>query len=57
MIRKTIGTILIALASVLFIILLTGGRLIFPHILGPITLALIGAILLTLKEKGHNPTK
>jgi hypothetical protein len=49
MIRKSIGTILVIAAGVLAVILLTNG-LIFPHLIGPITLAVIGVILLARKS-------
>ena len=49
MLRKSIGTILVIAAGVLAIILLTNG-LLFPHMIGPITLAVIGVILLTRKR-------
>lgn len=51
MIRKTIGTMLVVVASVVAFVLLTGGGPILPHIIGPITLAVVGVILLTLKRK------
>ncbi len=54
MIRKAIGTILLIAAGVLTIVLFIGGKLIFPHVIGPITLAVIGVILLTLKRKADN---
>jgi hypothetical protein len=50
MIRKIIGTILILVGGFLLVVLLTNG-LLFPHILGPTTLAVIGAILLALPGK------
>ena len=49
MLRKTIGTILLIAAGVIAVILLTGGSL-FPHIVGPIILAVIGVILLTRRK-------
>jgi O-antigen/teichoic acid export membrane protein len=51
MTRKIIGTILLVAAVVLSIILFTMGRLIFPHVTGPITLAVIGVILLIPRGK------
>lgn len=57
MIRRTIGTILVVVASVLTFMLVTGGGPIFPHIIGPITLAVIGVILLTLKKKANDSAK
>ena len=57
MIRKIIGTILIIVASIIFIVLLTYGGPIVPHIIGPITLTIIGVILLTFTKKSDNSTK
>ncbi len=50
MIRKIIGTTLLVIGGLLGIVLLTGG-LIWPHIVGPITLVVIGAVLLIFKRK------
>ncbi len=57
MIRKTIGTILVIAASALAFKILTGDGPILPHIVGPITLAVIGVILLTLKKKADTSAK
>jgi hypothetical protein len=57
MTRKVIGTILVVAAGVLAIALLIGGRLIFPHIIGPLTLVIIGAILLAHRGKNDTPAK
>ena len=51
MIRKIIGTILIIASGVLSVVLLTNGRLIFPHVIGPSVLAIIGVFVLTIKGK------
>jgi hypothetical protein len=51
MIRKIIGTILLIAAGTLAVVLFTNGRLIFPHVIGPGGLALIGGILLAVKGK------
>ena len=51
MIGKVIGTILLIVAALLAVAILTGGGPILPHISGPITLAVIGVILLTFKRK------
>lgn len=56
MIRKFIGTILVIVAGVITIVLLTYGGPILPHIIGPITLVVIGAILLTVKRESNDPT-
>jgi len=57
MIRKVLGTILIIASGVLSVVLLTNGRLIFPHVIGPGSLALIGVILLAVKNKANKSTK
>jgi len=49
--RKTIGTILMILGGLGIIVLLTGGGPVFPHVTGPITLAVGGTLILTLKGK------
>lgn len=49
MIRKVIGTILVIVALVIATILFTSGGPIVPHIIGPITLTIIGVFLLTRK--------
>jgi hypothetical protein len=51
MIKKTIGTILLIASLVLGVVLFTNGRFIFPHVIGPGSLAVIGVILLVLKSK------
>jgi hypothetical protein len=51
MTRKFIGTILLIASSALAVVLFANGRLIFPHIIGPATLAVIGGILLVNKSK------
>ncbi len=56
MIRKTIGTILIIVGGVLMVLLLTGGGSIFPHMIGPGSLAVIGVILLATKGKTNKST-
>jgi len=55
MIRKAIGTLLVIAAIVLAAVLLLGGRLIFPHVTGPIILAVTGVILLTHKRGVDHP--
>ena len=49
MIGKIIGTVLVIVALVIANILFTGGGPILPHIVGPITLTIIGVFLLTRK--------
>ena len=56
MIQKTIGTILVIAAGILAIVLLASG-LFFPHMIGPITLAAIGIILLTRKKNADQSTR
>lgn len=50
MIRKIIGTVMLVIGGLVIIILLTYGGPIFPHIISPTVLAVVGATLL-LKEK------
>jgi Flp pilus assembly protein TadB len=50
MIRKVIGTILLLAACGLALVLLNAG-MIFPHLVGPIVLAVTGVLLLTFKKK------
>lgn len=57
MARKIIGTILTFVAGVLIVFLLTYGGPVFPHIIGPSILAVIGAILLVIKGKGNKPAE
>ncbi len=52
MTRRVIGLILVGGAAMLTVALGMGGKLIFPHVSGPIALAVLGAILLT--GKGMN---
>lgn len=54
MVRKLIGTILLIAGLALGVVLFINGRLIFPHIIGPGTLATIG-VLLAIKG-GTNKT-
>ncbi len=49
--RRTIGFVLVAGAVVLAVVLFLGGKLIFPHVIGPATLAIIGAVLLAAQSK------
>ncbi len=53
--RKTIGVMLVVGAAVLAVVLFMGGKLIFPHVIGPITLAIIGVGLLLARGSGHRP--
>ncbi len=51
MTRKIIGTVLLAVGGLFIIVLVFGGGPIFPHIAGPGTLAIVGALLLTIRRK------
>ncbi len=55
--RKTIGVILVVGAVVLAVVLFMGGKLIFPHVTGPITLAIIGGALLAGRGKADRPAR
>ncbi len=57
MTRKIIGTTLLVASGALAVVLLTNGRLIFPHVIGPGTLAAIGVILLAIKGKTNKSTE
>ena len=51
MLRKIIGITLLVVGGFFIIVLLTYGGPVWPHIMGPITLAVIGTIILILKGK------
>jgi uncharacterized membrane protein YccC len=51
MIRRVIGTVLLVAAGIVAVFLLAYHGPILPHIVGPIILAVAGAILLTAKKK------
>ena len=55
MIRKIMGTILVILGGLGVVVLVFGGGPILPHVLGPITLAGVGTIVLAHKGKGRKP--
>ncbi|MEP7288591.1 MAG: hypothetical protein ABI947_22795 [Chloroflexota bacterium] len=57
MIRKAIGTILLIVAGVITVLLLTGGGPLVPHMVGPITLAVVGVILLTRHRNAEHPAE
>ena len=57
MVRKTIGIILMIVAVIITVLLVTRGGTIVPHIIGPITLAIIGVFLLTRGKKAESPAK
>jgi hypothetical protein len=50
MIKKIAGGLLLAVGVLFGLILLTYGGPVFPHIMGPTVLAVIGAALLWLKK-------
>jgi len=54
MVRKGIGVVLVVVAAVIAFMLVTGGGPLIPHIVGPITLTVIGVVLLVWKK---NPTQ
>ena len=51
MARKIVGIILLVVGGLGIIVLLTYGGVVFPHIIGPSVLAVLGAILLLLKKR------
>ena len=51
MLRKIMGITLLVVGGFFIIVLLTYGGPVWPHIVGPITLAVIGLILTLLKGK------
>ena len=57
MASKIIGTILTFAAGALIVFLLTYGGPVFPHIIGPSLLAVIGVILLGIKGRGNKPAE
>ena len=54
MLRKIIGTIFIILGGLGIVVLVFGGGPILPHIIGPITLVVVGTLVLTLKRKAKS---
>jgi hypothetical protein len=51
MVKKVVGTILLAIGGFVMIILLSYGGPIFPHIIGPTIVALIGGGVLAFNRK------
>ena len=51
MIRNIVGTSLVLIGGFFIVVLLTGGGPVFPHIAGPATVTVLGAILLTFERK------
>ena len=54
MLRKIIGTILFVLAGIIFLVLVLSGSPLLPHSIGPIVLALIGAVLFSPIGQNHH---
>jgi len=53
MLRKIIGISLVILGGLGIVILLFGGGPVLPHVIGPITLAVVGILILTFKRKAE----
>ncbi len=53
MLRKTIGIGLLVAGVFIAFVLMMSGMLIFPHVIGPITLAVIGLLLLLYRGNTH----
>ena len=51
MIRKIIAIAMLLIGALGMLVLLTYGGPVFPHIIGPTALAVIGAIVLLFKRK------
>jgi hypothetical protein len=51
MTKKIIGIVMLVIGALGIIVLLTYGGPVLPHIIGPTTLAVIGAIVLLFKRK------
>lgn len=51
MIKKVIGIILMVIGVFIALVLMTYGGPVFPHIIGPVVLVTIGAILLLMRKK------
>lgn len=49
--QVVIGIILVAIGGFFIVVLLTGGGPVLPHIVGPITVAVIGTILLVFRRR------
>jgi hypothetical protein len=53
MLRKIIGTVLFIVAGIIFLVLLMSGSPLLPHSIGPVVLALIGAVLFSPIGQSH----
>jgi hypothetical protein len=51
MLRKIVGIGLLVVGVFVFFVLLMSGMLVFPHVIGPIVLAAVGAVLLLTPGK------
>ncbi len=51
MLRKIVGIGLLVVGAFIFLVLLMGGGPLFPHVIGPLVLAVVGVILLTYRSK------
>lgn len=49
--QVVIGIILVAIGGFFIVVLLTGSGPVLPHIVGPITVAVIGTILLVFRRR------
>jgi len=54
MIRKVAGSVLLIVAAGIALMLLTRGRFVLPHVLGPLTLAIIGGLLVIIPGRRSN---
>jgi ABC-type enterochelin transport system permease subunit len=51
MIRKVAGSVLLIVAAGIALMLLTRGRFVLPHVLGPIALAIAGVLLVVVPKR------
>ena len=57
MVRKMIGAIMVIAALVITALLISGGGPLVPHIVGPISLAVVGVFLLTRSNRADYPAR
>ncbi len=55
MFRRIAGIGLLLVGVFVFFVLLMSGMLVFPHVLGPIVMTAVGAILLFYRGKAKEP--
>lgn len=55
--QKMIGAILLVASVVIAAFLLIDGKPIIPHMIGPTTLAVVGVVVLTFKERNSRPAE